>query len=404
MTPPQKKPHRLFYCNPLFDCSLGNFDVQNLKRAAEEMGTLFTPCIHSGDVLLLKISVPDTFREYYLSHGLDYPRLVIPGEPCASATGVPWGWNADAAALFAQAGAVCVHPDLSVVRKVNSRRFSFALNKKTKTGVPKGRYCDTFSQLIDTLKTWQDFPMVIKPAFGNAGYGFIRKTGPGLSENESRNLDRLFTDGNGVVAEPWYRRTADISSRCAISSAGKVSGVRHHQTLSNQAGTFFGDVLDANDTVIRRWREKLDKAVLCTAEKMFAEGYFGPAGFDSFLWPDNNGTEHLAAIIEINARHPMSSVAYALHDRLAPERVSLFRFIGKKRHTLPDTYGSFLKIPGGDAYNPDTKKGVFLVTPLRVSHGRDTWIQPARSAFFLVEETPEKLLALDEKLRKIFKK
>jgi len=394
----------LLYCNPLFDLSLGNYDTAERIPAAAEMGTLFIPRARAGDRILLSISVPDEYWEYLTYHGLDCPEPVSIGQQCPGMHGVPWGWNRDARDTFLQAETHCTHPDLSIVREVNSRKFSMQCNRMTGCGVPGACYCATKDALMTTLDSWQQFPLVIKPDYGNAGYGFIRKESRHLFESELKQLDTFFVNGCGVVIEPWYTRTADISSRCTITPQGSVSDIRHHRTLSNRAGTFFADVIDPHDEVIARWREKLDIAVYGSAMELYAAGYFGPAGFDSFGWIDKKGEKRLAPVIEINARHPMSTVAYALHDKLAPGKVSMFRFIGKKRHRLPDNNASLKKALGDDAYNPETKRGVLLVTPLRVSHRPQSWIQPARSAFFLAEESSEKLLALDEKLRKVLLK
>ncbi len=391
----------LFYCNPLFDLSLGNYDTAELIPAAAEMGTLFIPCARAGDRILLSISVPDEYWEYLTRHGLECPEPVSIGKQCSGMHGVPWGWNREAYDTLLQAEAHCVHPDLSIVREVNSRKFSLQCNRKTGSGVPGACYCAMKDELMTTLDSWQQFPLVIKPDYGNAGYGFIRKESRQLFESELKQLDTFFVDSCGVIIEPWYTRTTDISSRCTISPQGSVSDIRHHRTLSNRAGTFFADVIDPHDEVIARWRKMLDLAVKNSAIALHGAGYFGPAGFDSFEWVDKKGERRLAPVIEINARHPMSSVAYALHDKLAPDNVSLFRFIGKKRHRLPDTYVELKQILGGDAYNPETKRGILLVTPPRVSHTPQSWIQPARSAFFIAEESSEKLLALDEKLRKV---
>ncbi len=391
----------LLYCNPLFDLSLGNYDTAELIPAAAEMGTLFIPCARACDRILLSISVPDEYWEYLTHHGLDCPEPVSIGQKCSGMHGVLWGWNSEARDILLQAEAHCVHPDLSIVREVNSRKFSLQCNRKTGSGVPGACYCATKDELIITLDSWQRFPLVIKPDYGNAGYGFIRKEDRHLLESELKQLDTFFAEGCGVVVEPWYTRTADISSRCTISPQGSVSDIRHHRTLSNLAGTFFADMIDSHDEVIARWREKLDIAIYGSAMELYEAGYFGPAGMDSFEWVDKKGEVRLAPVIEINARHPMSSVAYTLHEMLAPGGVTLFRFIGKKRHRLPDTYVELKQILGDDAYNPETKRGILPVTPLRVSHTPQSWIQPARSSFFISEKSSEKLLAMDEKLRKV---
>ncbi len=396
--------HSFYYCNPLFDLSLGNADTKELMPAAAEMCCLFIPCTHSGDNILINVSLPDTYWKYLADNRLPCPRQVDMNEQCPGLNGVPWGWNSEAVAVFREIGVQCNNPELSIVRKVNARKFSFAFNTKSQTGVPGACYCTSLTEAQQKIDSWHRFPLVIKPDFGNAGYGFIRKEQCYLGDNELRQLELFFVNGDGVTIEPWYTRTADISSRCTITPEGNILDVRHHRTLSNRAGTFFADLVDPDDAVISFWKETLDTAVYDAANELYKAGYFGPAGFDSFEWLDHNGKRRLAAVIEINARHPMSSVTYALREKLAPDQATLFRFISRKRHRLPETYPALKKILGDDAYSPQKMRGILVVTPLRVSHTPQHWIQPARSAFFIGADSAEKVLALDEKLRNNFLK
>ena len=156
----------LFYCNPLFDLSLGDYDTAELVPSAAEMGTLFIPCARTGDRILLSIAVPDEYWEYLTQHGLQCPEPVSAGERCSGMQGVAWGWNREAHDTLLQAEAHCVHPDLSIVREVNSRKFSMACNRKTGTGVPGACYCTSKDALLAALDSWQHFPLVVKPDFG----------------------------------------------------------------------------------------------------------------------------------------------------------------------------------------------------------------------------------------------
>ncbi|MGD9201194.1 MAG: hypothetical protein PVI26_06505, partial [Chitinispirillia bacterium] len=121
----------------------------------------------------------------------------------------------------------------------------------------------------------------------------------------------------------------------------------------------------------------------------------------SFLFRDDLGNTKLAPVIEINARHTIGCIAYRLQQRLAPSSVAMFRFISRKKHCLPDTYEEFLKKIGSLRFSRCSQRGVIIITPLRVSHQKNIWVQPQRSGFFITDETVESLLKLDDRLRKV---
>ncbi len=395
-----KSHNSLYYLNSLFDLSLGNYDTRNLTRSAAEMTTLFVPVASSKDKVLLDVKVKDEYWEYLNSYGLKCPTPLYFDEKVECSKGVVWGWNKQVIKRLNRLNVAVSCPDLSVVKSVNSRKFSFLLNKKNNSGIFDAKIVKSLEHLYQLLKHWNKYPLVIKPEFGNAGYGFIIKTEPNLNERELKQLEILFSFGNIVVVEPWFNRLYDISSKCTISSDGVIENIKHHKTLSNRRGTFFADWIDPNDKEIEKWRKELDDNVYNSAIQIFKKGYFGPVGFDSFVTSDKHGKQKLRAIIEINARHPMSCIAYALYDKLSPKRVSTLRFISKKRLKLPNSYQSLHSILGEDAFNLKTKEGIIIITPLSLNY-KSQWIRPSRSAFFISAKTSKKLLNLDVKLRQV---
>ncbi len=396
----QNSPH-LYYFNALFDLCLGGYNTEKFTCAAAEMSCLFIPLGSSHDKIILDISVSDDYFKYLTLYGIGCPHVLSENEQCKGTIGDPWGWDEGAVERFTKVGAECVSPDLTVVKSINSHYFSYQFNKKTGTGIPGAQCCSSKDELIQALKSWKRFPLVIKPEFGNVGYGFIHKEDPVLSYRELKKADILFRAGKHVIVEPWLNRLTDISSRCCIDRDGTITDIRHHQGLTNKVGKFYAVLIDPGNEVIGKWREALDRAAMACAQELYEAGYFGPVGFDSMTWSDESGKENLAAILEINARHPMSSVAYTLHDRLAPNRVTMLMFTGNKKLILPDNYKSFQKLLGDKSFDTGTRKGAILLTPLRAHHKDDTWTQPERSVFFLAEETVEKARELDKNINRI---
>jgi hypothetical protein len=127
-------------------------------------------------------------------------------------------------------------------------------------------------------------------------------------------------------------------------------------------------------------------------------GYYGTAGFDSFVYREKNKIEKLAPVIEINARHSMSDIAHALRNRLEKNKFCFFRVMSSRRCTLPDTYRKWLDMIKEDHFNVSTQNGVILVSPIRVN--RDgIHVQPQRCVFFMAAPSEKELFDMDTRLR-----
>jgi hypothetical protein len=385
---------RLFFFNPLFDLELGGHPVVSVEKSAREMSPLLALLGSHDDRVLLDVGVPQEHWDYLSSNGFVHALPLKAGESAAGLTAVPWGWNEQSLRRLASLGAACEHPDLAIVSDVNCRAWCAAFNRKTGTGVPGSRFCRTREDLEGAFSALAgSFPLVAKPAFGGAGRGFVRlaKRGDGGTA-----LDALL-DRGGCTLEPWCDRTLDVSTSCAISRDGALLGLRHYRCLVNRHGAFYG-VACGHDQTVEPWRGALDAAARAAAAALSAEGYFGPASFDSFVYRDaESGGERLAAVIEVNGRHVMSDIAFAMHDKSGAGRSSLFRFLGRRFCALPETYDSWSALLGNVCYDRKSKTGVIPLSPLRVNHGAG-WRPPARSAFFIAAEDETGVMELDERL------
>ncbi len=398
------KPVRLYYLNALFDLQLGEYVTDKLARAAFEMTILFSFMGDQSDRVLLDVEMPDDFRDYLISINvkplqainihLNHPggdfkyRDEIP---------VPWGWDECTLNKLKKLGFNCDNPDLGIVKKVNSRQFHNLISERFDLGVPGSAYCDcyeTFLKSLERLGTFGD--LVVKTSFGGSGYGFriIKKGEKDVCQKE---IETLMKHG-GVVIEPWCKRVYDFSSSITIEKDGSMSSIRHQRSFSNMYGAFVGIFMVPEDPVIQKYASVQEKAVRNAAQALFNQGYFGPAGFDSFTYTDIDGKERVAPVIEINARHSMSDVAHAVRNRYAPNKWCFFRLMSKRRCNLPDSYNKWKEMLKKDHFNPDTQEGIILLTPLRLKHG-NTVVQPLRNGFFLSAGSEKELFEMDERLR-----
>lgn len=393
-----KNRRYLFYLNALFDLQLGGFPFRNLKQSSAEMSVLFGLMGSAEDRVLLDIEIPPEYLEYIHSAGLSFAEPFHNGD-CSSFQAVSWGWNENSLKRITQTGAEVKCPDLSIIRRCNSRAFCHEINCKYGSGVPGSRYCqsiDDFSSALNSLK--DSFPLVIKPAFGGSGYGFRRLASHVSVNSISDQLMPLIEHG-GAVVEPWCSRLYDLSTSVYIESDGSISSYRYQRFLANRHGAFYAILLSPEDPVLDKYSPVMEKHVKPAVEELISAGYFGPAGFDSFVYTDSNGIEKVAPVIEINARFSMSDIAHKVWNQCAPDRYCLFRMISRNRCSLPESYAEFNRLITDFTFRQKSKTGCILLTPLRTRYGNNSFNQPFRNAFFIAAKSLDDLFTLDSCLR-----
>lgn len=395
---------RLLYFDALFDLELGGYPTDSVEKSAKEMSPLFSFVGNQEDRILMDIAVQDDYWEYIELCTIPHAKPFVKDENIEGLLGKAWGWNEKSVEHLCSLGAVCQYPDLVTVKKINSREWCAAFNHATGTGVPGSRFCATeeeFRHAADDLKN--ELPLVVKPAFGVAGFGFALITSQKEIADQLPEIARRQVL-HGCTIEPWCDRIHDVSSSCEITRDGRVLKTCHYRCHANQRGAFFGIALGRNDPIVENVRLILDETVVKACRALSDAGYFGPVSFDSFVYRDRKtGQERLAPVIEVNGRHVMSTIAHALYDGIGKERWCLFRFINRRNCVLPDTYASLGALLGADSFDCHTRNGILLLSPLRVSHGQG-WVQPSRSAFFIVAENSEALWSMDARLKKIVAK
>jgi hypothetical protein len=385
---------KTFYLNPLFDLHIGNYSVDSVKFFAAEMSVLFLFCCTNKDTLIIDVDIPDSYLKMLQDARITLPKSIIRttlSHVLNNSQGVAWGWSQQSIDRLTDAGIGCKHPDLEIIKQVNNRKFCNEIGIANSLGVPGSRFCISMCDFQNVISALNDkFPLVIKPAFGGSGFGLKVINSKEEIQRCLGHIENCILHG-GFILEPWCERIYDLSTNLYLNSDESIDNVRHQRLFSNDYGSFFGIFIAPHDPLLEKWADKLVETALLTARGISNTGYFGPLGFDSFVYKDKDVKECLAPIIEINARHVMSHIAYAIRDQIAPGKYCFFRMISKKRCKLPDTYELWNKL-SIDLTN------TLLVTPIRIKHSTD-WIQPSRSAFFIFADTEEELFEADRKLR-----
>ncbi len=391
---------KIFYLDPLFDLQLCGYPIEKVKNSAAEMSILFLPCCSSRDSLIIDIDVQESYLSYLKSCGITLPetisRSVVQNIP-AKKVGIPWGWSSQSIDKLNENGAVCDSPALDIVKKINNRQFCNEIGIKYNLGVPGSQFCTTMNDVQKAAQSLHGkFPLVIKPAFGGSGFGLRIINALSEVSSQSVHIEYCLSHG-GVVVEPWCQRLYELSTNLYLGKNGKLTYMRHQRLFSNEYGSFFGIYVAPHDPYLEKWKDNLENSALSAVEEIKKTGYYGPVGFDSFVYKTSDGSEHLASIIEINGRHVMSHIAYAVRDQIAIGKHCFLRMINKKRCKLPSSYESLESHCGKNLLN------VLIVTPLRIRH-LDQWIQPSKNVFFIYADTEKELFNTDKQLRDLLTK
>ncbi len=274
-----------------------------------------------GDALLAEMPWADALASEAEGRAV---QLITPDAPGDQSTRVftPWGWTQNAVAIGEQAGAVVLrHPPLEAVARVNSKLWSHALEQTWGILLPGAAACANFAELAAAVARAcpgaQD-KWVIKSPFGFAARDRVLGRGAALAGTASAAwCARRFARGETLIFQPWLDVRREYGVVIMVREDGTIDILGISDLQTNGAGTGIGYLL--NRAVEPQRAEALRRTALLVGEKLFAEGYTGPAGVDAL--------EHksgLHPLLEINARYTMGFDALAVERALRPSQPMLW--------------------------------------------------------------------------------
>lgn len=389
---------KLLFCNVDVDTDLTSGRSARQRQSCLDARFYFLPCGGPDDRIILDAAAPESYRSYLSGLGLGLPRECAEGEGLPGHAAFPWGWSRSAIDRFRRHGAHLHHPPLEAVRAVNNRRFCHETARRHGLGLEGAVLCPSAAEARAHVRASRTFPLVLKPEHGNAGIGLVLLES--TEEAEGVAVDRPFSHpGSSAVIEPWVDRSADLSSRMELDRSGRVVALTHHRALVNRAGVYFGNLLLPEDPLIAGWRRRMEEGAAIVARELHAAGYFGPAGLDWIV--HTAGGRESCVLVDINARQPMSLLAYSLRARLAPGRPCLLLFAPRRRYPALTDYTSWRRRLGKYAFDPGSGTGILLFTPLSYAAGGLDY-RPLRHGFFIAAKTAEEIGEHDRYLRKAF--
>ncbi len=222
-----------------------------------------------------------------------------PLEPSAGFLGRAWCPTPRALSRFASAGVEPEpHPEPSVLRRVNHRRFAHELGG----GLPGQRYLQSRDELGQVLRD-ATTPLLLKRPLAFAGRGQQRVYAHSKLTDKERSWIAASLRDDGLIVEPLVEPLLEVSVHGFIWRDGRHElGLACVQSVSDRgvfreirrarAGELSDDELEA----------LLERAT-ATASALFEAGYFGPFGIDAY-----RHRAGFCALSEINARYSMGFV------------------------------------------------------------------------------------------------
>lgn len=303
-TPPENK----YFCSPI---------VEKINRRLAPNLLWLT---NTGDALLLekpwsadtiKLAEQKQVELIPLDSKIKHPDKIF----------TPWGWTSSAITLGRKLEAIVNAPSLELVAKINSKLFSFELEKEWGIAMSKAGVAANFEELEQIIALGCPNPedkWVIKSPMGVAARERVLGRGPNLVGASAIWVERRFELREKLIFQPWLNVIREYGTTIYILPNGQVEifGISDLQT--NGAGTGTGYLLGrkiASERLVEI--EEIAKRV---GKRLFDEGYSGPAGIDAL-----EHTEGLHPLLEINARYTMGFVAVAVERALAINESTLWQ-------------------------------------------------------------------------------
>jgi len=235
-------------------------------------------------------------------------------KPQAGRLFTPWGWTRSAAEQGEVVGADVRPPDFELVARVNSKLWSHALEEELGWALHGARVVRTAEELNEAAaraRPGAEDKWVVKSPYGFAARERVLGRGPRVKGPQATWALKRLARGEPLVFQPWLevKREYGVVVEVAEDGAHRLLGVSDLRT--NGAGTGTGYVLGRPPEPGRMKELAETGAVVC--ERLRAEGYAGPAGFDAL---EHAGGLH--PLLEVNARYTMGFVALAVERERRP--------------------------------------------------------------------------------------
>lgn len=229
---------------------------------------------------------------------------------------IPWGASEGARAVAERLGLTLDAPPIEVVRRVNDKAFSHALEARLGVGLPRSTLVASSVDLGLALAAFSPGESaVLKEPLGFGGQGRLLVRGPRLTPAQEAWVAPRLASGP-LLVEPWLARVGSYSTQIDVTQGGSVRLVGMLRGMDTAGGRYQGSAVGGIPGAVAGM---LATVAVEVGRALAAEGYYGPAGIDAFSWDDGN-RRRLRPLVEINARMTFGLVALRWIQRLGGGR------------------------------------------------------------------------------------
>jgi hypothetical protein len=304
---------------------VGNFDFEHrlafgtgsLPRRLEEINASLAPvwvaASEQGDaVWTASPNAPAVFERL---SALGLPRVRAASD--VSDLGEPhhlvfWGENEWAAAFAAiNRRSVWEGCDPGVVRRVNSRTYKHAVERKLGVSLEDSALCCAPDELLSAFDVFRDLrKWVLKGEFGGAGREIRFGTGDASAADLAWALNR-FRRGLAVTLEPRLDAVEEAGLQFSIGRDREIVFLGVTPLLTRRTGVYLGSGFIDDSSLLSTWRYAIEVGTRAAA-LVASEGYFGPLGIDAMQYRANDGSIRIRPLQDLNARFTMGRLALGL--------------------------------------------------------------------------------------------
>ncbi len=348
------------------------------------------------DTALVEALPPESWLVLLEEAGIDHAQAVTEPSLDTGRILMPFGWNAAAAEINRRYALRGEHPPLEVVRRVNARTFSAAVEQQIDPHSPYEGCFDSVAALESYLREAPTAERVVKAQHANAGLGNRRLGAAGLDPATRRLVEGWCAGGDPVIVERWLPRREDLCLTFHLSRGGEIEGLEVHEMVNTADGAFIGALFPADRDRPVAQGQALGSTAEVVARRLREEGYFGPVCIDAFTWGDRRRLRPLA---DLNARRHVSAGALRLWRCWDREVTVYWRLFKVPRVRLPDpeAWGRAL---GADAFDSRRRRGALPVSPAVDGGGRPC----RRVAVLFAGRDREEVLAMERRMRERFER
>jgi len=286
---------------------------QSFERINRRLSELLLWLAAPGDALLIDEPYSDSLLAETEKRNV---RLVSPNSALNDnrVLFTPWGWAPSAIDIGKKIGAIVRPVSIEVVRKVNSKLYSHALEIELGTALPGSATVSTFEELVAAVANGSpaaESKWVIKSPTGFAARDRVLGRGRIMAEPQAKWCRKRLASGDTLIFQPWLDVIREYGVQLIIGSDGSIEILGISDLQTNGAGASTGYLLGRKIEESRI--EKLTETALFVGQRLYQAGYTGPLGMDAL---EHSGGLH--PLLEINARYTMGFVALAIERELNP--------------------------------------------------------------------------------------